>query len=302
MKTNTKKVINILLTLALIFSMITVFGGTARAAGGLTNGFAELDGDNLTILVDSDEAVEASLRIWLCTVKGEDDPALYVLDDVDYIEQPVLAVGTNEIEAVVKDSSQTPNGIIYDYKAYIIRLDASNGGITIFLEVNGDKAALLELMQQVSWWNGLGVLGDGQIYDLTHQTWADLQALYGVVQWGVLYEQSTQAQIDEAKDALQAAFDAAQKLLPKENLVLQLLSLSIKPMGTLYRFETYQLEIVDPGPGYSFDLTWSVNNPAYADIDPKTGEIDILNKTGNITITVKDEISKKSASIVVRIA
>ena len=292
MKTNTKKVINILLSLALIFSMVTVFGGTAKAAGSLSNGAATIAGDTITILVDSSEAEEASLRIW---IEGEEDD----LDDVAYIEQPALVAGTNTIEAFVDGA--VPN--VYLRYAFLIRIVGASGSIDITCEVNADKTALIDKWNEV-----YNILSRSEEIDFEYVKDANfdaLGALYVDVKDNVKDVPALTPAVLQAIEDLQNAIDALTFKQIEGKPVLSLAEIAIQQMSTLSRYGVYPLTIVTPPPGTQYLLEWSVNDPSYGVIDPESGVLYVLNKTGNIRITVTDihpNGSGASASIILRIA
>jgi len=304
MKTNTKKVINILLTLAMIFSMVTAFGGIAMAAPVLSDGEASIAGDDITVTFESTEAAPmASLRAW-----SVDDGVQVLIPD--YLNQFPVVAGANSITFPVDVIIENVTVNTKTFKI-VVAAAPDAGTIEIICDVNGDKTELEALLYNVAG----PIFFDSSAYDGAAKYDEDLESwsvfwlaylnAYGNVYCGI----ATQAVIDETVIALQAAIDALQLKTTQEILSLQLDSLTILPLDSFFKNTIYELSIADPGVApngqpYSYNLEWKVNNTSFATVLSSEGPsatIKTLNKNGMLMITVTDTISGLSAIMVVMI-
>jgi len=271
MKTNTKRVINILLTLAMMISLITAFGGAALAAPVLSGASASLAGDDVTLNVSAAGAAGAfaSLRVVL-----KEDVTTFV-----HVDQFILADGDNEIVFPIEAA---------DYKGLVLRITlaaaAADGTIVTYLAVNVDKDILNALIDGAP---------DEDLYE--HTTWAvyaDALAKAIVVRDEPF---ASQIEVDAAVAELEAGLD--QLLFKMTSIVI-----NAPAATTVMRNQSYTFTFTGaPAPVYDAEVVWSVSNITYATVDPLTGVVKVLNKTGTVILTATDPYTGTYTSIVLRI-
>ena len=275
MKTNLKRVISIILGLAMMISLVTALGGVALAAPPvLSKPVASISGDLVTVktvLSEVDASKFASLRAL------DKDTGGYV-----YLNQYTLEVGENSRAFPV--SAVALKGKVLKI---IIAAGVGNGTQTAWLAIGVDKDALEDAIDAAPGF--------------------DKEALYSAVSWAVFGPALEEAiDVFEDETASQLEVDAACDALVDATAALQLLITSLKikadPMVSVKRGDTGLTFALETNEGaYTGGVTWAISNPAYATVTVD-GVVTILNKTGTVILTATDSLTKLTFSIVLRIS
>jgi len=276
MKTNTKRVINILLTLVMIISLFTALGGAALAAPVLSGAAASLAGDDVTLAVTAAGAdgAFASLRVVLR------DPAEAPTLPVNvYVNQYVLADGANSIVFPIEAA---------DLKGLVLRLTLAaatgDGTIVTFLAVNVDKDYLNDLIDNAP--------DDASLYHPA--AWPAFEAALAAA---ILVRDdpfASQVTVDAAADALAAAIADLRFLATA--IVINAPIATTVPRNVKIPF-TFT---ASPDPAFIDDVKWSTSNATFATVD-KDGLVTVLGKTGTVTLTATCTYTGTTYSIVLRI-
>lgn len=279
MKTNKKRVISILLTVAVIVSMVSMLGSVAMAAPALSDGAASLDGDDVTVTFSGVDTAGAAASL-MATLK--------VGGGYVFVDQYVLVEGDNSITFPI--DALALKGLVINIR---IAAGAGDGIIIIGLAINVDKTALGELLGSIPY------APDKDKY--IDETWAYYAPFVNAAQIVWYDPLSSQAEVDEAYDNLLAAFEALVFKATKVVLV------DVPPTLSVKRGEKITLVAEGfsmYGSPVDVNIEWTISNPAYATItkiDGYSALITVLNKTGTVNITAKDVITGFTTTFILRI-
>ena len=277
MKTNTKRAINIILSLAMMISLVTTLGGVALAAPVLSNASAAIVGEEITVRVTL-EGVEGSTYASLRAMDRDDETGAIV-----FLDQYVLKAGLNDDVKFAIDAVELKGKVL----KIVIAAGAGAGTAEVFLPIFVSKDALKAAIEAAE-------LKVESVYSA--RSWAVFApALVAAVK---VFEEplASQAQVDAACKALVDATDGLELLMTK-------LKINAAATYSVKRNESYTFEIIVNDGAYVGDLVWAVSNELYAEVegDGLTAEVTIFNKTGTVILSVTDRLTKLSNTIVLRI-
>ena len=288
MKTNVKRVINILLTLAMIFSLITAFSGVAKAAPALSNGDFIAVGDVIKIdwkAAGISAGQQASIRVF---PKGAPATLAYInqvtLEAENEFDIPLF------VEAPVK-------GVLLDV---VIAAATGDGTITIPAVIGTEKGDLQAL------YNASPV--KEALYEAA--SWAQYVDVKADVQTCLASKLAIQTDVNE----LYADFVAAIKLLMYKCTAIKI---DAPAAMTVPRNSTYTIPafgigaIKEEGSGIADyeipvfeDFTWSINPTGYVTVETNADGYAVIKagaKTGTAVLIVTDKLTGVASNIVLRI-
>jgi len=280
MKTNIKRVVNILLSVAMIISLCAALAGMAFASQAappvLDNATAVLNGDSVTLQfsLTGVNGTMASLRT-INKTTGK----------YAYLNQLVLENGVNKVTFPVEASEL--NGATLQI---IVAAATGTGTKEVAIMTSSaavDKAALTAAIKDAK--NNIASVAA-----------ADKAALETAIAAAEKVEADKTASQGEVEKALKALKDAI-ALLHFEATGIAFVS---GAMITLPRTQTIgpfnASATFGGGIGTATDIVWVIGNPALLR-DNGDNTFTALNKTGSCTLTAYDKISEKSYSVVIKI-
>ena len=289
MKSNTKKVINIVLTLAMIFSMMVALGSVAMAAPVLGEATAAFVGDTEEVTIDfvSSEAGLASLRAIIASrVDGEWVESDKLLDWVAADQYSLVEAANSLSFAIAREDLQG------EIIKIIVAGAPGTGTTSALLAVDVDRYSLGWAFKSCP-----AVPEDQGKY--TAETWAIFKGIYDAAVLVDEDEFASQAEVDAACEALSGAIRQLNSVIV--GIKIDAIAATTVSRNTTYTFDTI-LDSADPGHTLFTQIVWSTNMPAYATVlDAEKGIIKINNLPGTAILTVTDKYTGLSATIVLRI-
>ena len=288
MKTNTKKVINILLTLSMLVSMVTVFGSVALAAPVPKDGMTAVcvvDEVTVSFEADDDEG-HASVMVYTKTITdGVESPDYTRLVHIDQTLPAGVVEGENSFSFVL---DITPYGPLFSAGGMIVKIIVRTADFerVAYVAVAVDKTALIDLFNAGPRWP------DKDKY--YGPTW---DIYIGALDWAAIViadPLASQIVVDAAYDRLEAAIAQLRFLLT----AVQVDALALQ---TVVRNQTYFFDVIPTAPGlFEMNIEWTIN-PLYGYTDNEKGSVTILNRTGTVVLYAEDTYSGIITQITLRI-
>lgn len=286
MKTNIKRVVNILLSMAMIVSLFVALGGMALAAPELKYAQATLQGDKVAIkfeVANADVGTQASLRII-----NKDTGKYYYLNQIE-LKAGVMQVSFPvNAEEIAKDKATLRVIVVAATGTGTADITISNGFVDKTELTAAIKSAKANLAQCT-----VGKDAVETAIENAEKVEADSTA--------------TAKQVEDALDALKKAIAAATYNatgIPFASGAIH----NVKRGEVLGPF-TITPDFGGNETGNTPVVTWTIGNTALLQhdagsptTDTLTATFKALNKTGSCTITAKDSVSGKSYSVVVKVS
>ncbi|MCL2151885.1 MAG: Ig-like domain-containing protein [Oscillospiraceae bacterium] len=280
MKTNTKKVINIVLTLAMLFSLITAFGGVSLAAAEISEVSAAHDDGVVSVeynLAGADKVVWASLRA-----------AKVVGGDLVYLDQYDLENGEeNDVEFAIDNVAL--KGLVL--KVFVASA-AGSADALVAIDVEKD-----ELDAEIA----ISPIDRPQEFSVSAQVWGDYVEAYDAAVAASEYPFSSQLEVDAALEDLQDAHDTLAKKITSVGFPDNVPAMVTLARGQSYTFQAIFDSAFEGNFAIATDFEWSLLVPGFAAIDAVSGKVIAGTKAGTVPLQVKDKITGLTAQIVLRI-